>query len=395
MKTKPYSLIILAAGYSSRMGQLKALLEIGGQKTISRLVRAGLLAGLSETVVVTGYKSQEVEEALKYQRIKCVYNEAYDEGMFSSIKKGLQVINPLNQGFFILPVDYALANGRLLSDLIELFEAQAEAFVVPTFMGKKGHPPLFPMSFRQEILESVAPGGLKAVTKKYQTQMIKMPTHFEGAVFDMDNPEDYQQAQAIYKNKQIPDEKICMACLKQNKTPQEVIDHSRAVAKLAYALGLALNQICQDLKLNTEGLYSVGLLHDIARSQEKHAQKGAEILESYGWDQLALLTKNHMFYTKEDHDDSITELDLLCLADKCFIGSEFVSLSKRKERVMNRFGDDLQALGAIEKRFEKAGQLKANLEMKIGQSLEAIYKEAKKPQPQVTSKKIVQILHGQ
>ncbi|WKY43703.1 histidine phosphatase family protein [Eubacteriaceae bacterium ES2] len=397
MKTKPYSLIILAAGYSSRMGQLKALLEIGGQKTISRLLRAAQLAGISETVVVTGYKTEEVEEAVKDQRIKCVYNEAYDDGMFSSIKKGLQVLNPLNQGFFILPVDYALVNGKLLSNLIEVFEAHPRAFVVPTFMGKKGHPPLFPMSFRQEILDSVAPSGLKAVTKKHQTQMIKTPTHFEGAVFDMDKPEDYQQALAIYKNKQIPDEKICLTCLKQNKTPQEVIAHSQAVAKLAAALACAFNQICRDQvgKLNTKLLYSAGLLHDIARTQAKHAQKGAEILESYGWDQLADLTKNHMFYTKDDNDDSIGELDLLCLADKCFIGSEFVSLAKRKERVVNRFKDDLPAVEAIEKRFAKADQLQEYLELKTGLSLESIYKDEKNRQPEVASKKIILIRHGQ
>lgn len=397
MKVKPYSLIILAAGYSSRMGQLKALLEIGGQKTINRLIRAGELAGLSETVVVTGYKSKEVEDTIKDQKIKSVYNEAYDEGMFSSIKTGLQTIDPLNKGFFILPVDYALVPARLFTEVIEVFEKNPGAFVVPTFMGKKGHPPLFPMNLRQEILENSQPGGLKAVTEKHQTRMIKMQTHFEGVVFDMDKPEDYQQALAIYKNKQVPDEKICLTCLKQNKTPQEVIDHSRAVAKLAAALACSRNRIDSDQikKMNTKLLYSAGLLHDIARSQEKHAQKGAEILESYGWDQLAALTKHHMFYTKEDNDESITELDLLCLADKCFIGSEFVTLAKRKERVMNRFCNDSQALEAIEKRFEKAGELKAHLELKIGQSLEAIYKEVKNPQPQVTRKKIILIRHGQ
>ncbi|WKY47140.1 histidine phosphatase family protein [Eubacteriaceae bacterium ES3] len=392
MKTKSYSLIILAAGYSSRMGQLKALLEIGGVKTITRLIRAAELAGLSETVVVTGYQAEVIEDAINTEKIKCIYNEGYKDGMFTSVKKGVQAINPKNMGFFILPVDYALVTGKLLSDMIEVFEAHPRPLVVPIFMGKKGHPPLLPMDLRQEILDSGAPGGLKAITQKHQARMIKTPTVFEGAVFDMDHPEDFYQALEIYKNKQIPDEKKCQAVLKENNTPDEVVEHSRAVAKLAYALAVVLNQVGEGLNENL--LFAAGLLHDVARKQAKHDQKGAEILESYGWDRLAWLTANHLFYTKEDNNEPVTEQDVLCLADKCFIGHEFVDFAERKERVLSRFENDLEAVQAIEHRFAKAEELKKYIELKASRSLKEIYKEAKNPPRKEIDKKIILIRHG-
>ena len=51
--------ILLAAGYSSRMGRLKPLLPIGETTVIRR--QADILHGLTDrTIVVTGYRGEEV-----------------------------------------------------------------------------------------------------------------------------------------------------------------------------------------------------------------------------------------------------------------------------------------------------------------------------------------------
>lgn len=57
--------VITAAGMSTRMGALKQTLPLGGKTIIEVVVTHFLNAGVDEIVVVSGFRSEEVREALK------------------------------------------------------------------------------------------------------------------------------------------------------------------------------------------------------------------------------------------------------------------------------------------------------------------------------------------
>lgn len=80
--------IILAAGQGKRLLPLtadvpKALLDIGGKPLIERQIEAFAACGVKDVVVVTGYASGRMEEALKAiadrngAQLTCVYNPFY------------------------------------------------------------------------------------------------------------------------------------------------------------------------------------------------------------------------------------------------------------------------------------------------------------------------------
>ncbi|MDR3311110.1 MAG: NTP transferase domain-containing protein, partial [Oscillospiraceae bacterium] len=78
--------VILAAGYSSRMGVLKPLLPVGGVPAVARTAGALTAAGVSP-VVVTGHRAAEIEAALDSAGggLRVAYNGRYGDGMFSSV----------------------------------------------------------------------------------------------------------------------------------------------------------------------------------------------------------------------------------------------------------------------------------------------------------------------
>ncbi|MDR3225749.1 MAG: NTP transferase domain-containing protein [Clostridiales Family XIII bacterium] len=57
--------VIVAAGLSSRMGEYKPLMKIGGETIAQRVVGAFLCAGANPIVVVTGHKANELEAHLR------------------------------------------------------------------------------------------------------------------------------------------------------------------------------------------------------------------------------------------------------------------------------------------------------------------------------------------
>jgi choline kinase len=77
--------VLLAAGAGSRLQPLtsyrpKALLQVGDETILGRAVRILACAGIRELVVVTGYRSEMIHEALSNCpiRVRYCHNEAFD-----------------------------------------------------------------------------------------------------------------------------------------------------------------------------------------------------------------------------------------------------------------------------------------------------------------------------
>ena len=213
-KRARYAAVILAAGYSSRMGAFKPLLKLGGKPAVRILIDTAREAGLDPVVVITGHGREQLEAALyKIEQqdaaVHVLYNESYDEGMFSSICKGLSSLQAMAEagaeasgespaGCFVLPVDCPLTGEETLTAMIDAMEAAGRRgdFAVPTYEGKKGHPLYVPAGRWAEILADDGAGGLNTITYRYQETMLRVPVAREGAVMDMDTWEDYEALQA-------------------------------------------------------------------------------------------------------------------------------------------------------------------------------------------------------
>lgn len=64
-KSKVVNGLILAAGLSRRMGEFKPLMRFGGKTLIECTVESMLCAGVSQVVLVLGYRGEEIEAILK------------------------------------------------------------------------------------------------------------------------------------------------------------------------------------------------------------------------------------------------------------------------------------------------------------------------------------------
>lgn len=188
--------ILLAAGYSSRMGRLKPLLPIGGTTVIRR--QAEVLAGLCDrTIVVTGYRGSEVEAHLSGSQVTAIRNPAFAEGMFTSVKAGIMALDHDTDAFLILPVDYPLVTRKLIGDLIEEFLRTRVPVIYPSFSMRKGHPPVISSACIPEILAYQGDMGLKGALKPFDSDAAYFTAGDETCIIDMDTPEDYERVLAI------------------------------------------------------------------------------------------------------------------------------------------------------------------------------------------------------
>lgn len=120
-----------------------------------------------------------------------------------------------------------------------------------------------------------------------------------------------------------PDPALCRRLLEAARTPANVVDHCRCVAERAASLAAPLLE--RGFRLDMTLLENGALLHDIARTEDLHAQRGAWYLEQLGYPAIAAVIRGHCDCAAE----TLSEEALVFLADKLTMGTTPVTMEAR------------------------------------------------------------------
>ncbi|MBL7792524.1 MAG: nucleotidyltransferase family protein [Saprospiraceae bacterium] len=191
------TLILLAAGTSSRMGAInKLLLPLGDSTVLQQTLAAALASEVDEVWVVTGHESERVEAALHTLGVCVVYNPMYKKGMTSSIQASVSA-SWINTGaYLICPGDMPYLKPEHINLLISHFNSKngQPCILAPVFKGKRGHPVLFSKHYRDEILAHDDPDGCKGIIQRHAGQLMLVEVKDDGILHDIDTPEAYTSA---------------------------------------------------------------------------------------------------------------------------------------------------------------------------------------------------------
>jgi len=195
--------LILAAGYSSRMEAFKPLLPIGDMTAVERISAALKKAGVQNVIGVTGFQREKLQPIFASEGITEAYNQDFEQGMFTSIKAGIRTAQnglsadtpPLHKidGFLLMLVDCPLVPSEVLELIIEKHRENPDAFIVPCYRGKNGHPLFIPARYAEEILAYEGENGLKTIRNRHNDKLIRMEVDTEAVVLDMDTREGYEE----------------------------------------------------------------------------------------------------------------------------------------------------------------------------------------------------------
>lgn len=194
--------IILAAGYSSRMGAFKPLLPLGEIPVVTHSIRTMRQVPLHPILVVVGYQSDQIIPILKEEAVDWVVNPEYNSGMFSSIQAGIRSIPDSVTGCFLSLVDSPFVPPSVFGELLRTHSDHPSSLIVPCYRGKKGHPLFIPSTLFPEILAYSGEKGLKFITDQHNDEMIRLEVDEEAVVMDMDTQEEYEELVRYYQKQQ-------------------------------------------------------------------------------------------------------------------------------------------------------------------------------------------------
>lgn len=363
--------IILAAGYGSRMGRLKPLLKLGKGSVIEHVAGSFRAEGIQDILIVLGHCSRDIIPELVKHNLAWKVNQHYALGMLSTIKKGIESLRGGTDAFFIMPVDIPLVRPSTLRKLVASYETYPGKIIYPSFQGKKGHPPMIPSRFIEDILQYEGPGGLQRCLKAWDSDSLEVAVADHGVLVDMDTPDDYAAILERSKSLDVPSMQEALALMNIHQAENApVMAHARAVASLAKTIGQALNRSGGDV--NVPLIEAAGILHDIAKGQSDHARKGAELIAANGFQATADVAGMHMDLAF-DPSKGVEEAEVVYLADKMVHGIELVPLEKRLGWKKEQFRDDPEALKMMTFRMEQAIRIRQAIKEKVGKSLDKLF----------------------
>ena len=190
--------VILAAGKSTRMGRLKAVLPVGEADTLlSHIVRTFQNAGVEDVVVVVGHEAGTVRESLESRglRPRIVVNAAYETGQLSSLLAGLNAIDrPGVTGMLLSLVDVPFVSSDTVRAVLQRYRTKHAPIVRPVRGDAHGHPVLIARELFGALRAADPSSGAKPVVRANVSAEGDVPVDDDGAFCDIDTPEDYDRA---------------------------------------------------------------------------------------------------------------------------------------------------------------------------------------------------------
>jgi molybdenum cofactor cytidylyltransferase len=193
IKISNIAIIILAAGTSSRLGSPKQLLSYKGKNLLRHTVDEALETGCASVFVVLGANSELLRNELKDKPVSIVENTAWQEGMASSIRCGLETITNTilrPDSIIFMVCDQPYVSSSLLLNLVEKKNKTGMPIVASSYEDKIGTPALFHRSFFPALMELKGDRGARKLIADNPDKVGTVL--FPEGITDIDTKEDYE-----------------------------------------------------------------------------------------------------------------------------------------------------------------------------------------------------------
>lgn len=188
----PVAAVLLAAGGSRRMGQTKQLLPIDGQPMVRRVAQTVCEVGLAQVVAVVGAEGERVARALAGLDLEIVHNPAWERGMSTSVRAGIEALRPEIGAALLVLADQPALTAGALRILVEAFRASGAPIVAPYYRGRRGNPVLFARSLFAELSRVEGDQGGRAILARYEQDVERVDVDDDAILLDVDTRQEYE-----------------------------------------------------------------------------------------------------------------------------------------------------------------------------------------------------------
>jgi len=187
------AIIILAAGNSSRFGNIKQLVHFNNKTLLQHAIDEAIAFGAEPVIVVTGAKADEVLKKTGTSQVQVVFNEEWKEGIASGIVCGVRAAITYNNNIekiIIAVCDQPFISSSLFSELFQMQEKNLQHIVACAYADTVGTPVLFTQKYFDALMDLKGDEGAKMILKANAGDVATVD--FPQGNIDIDTRQDYE-----------------------------------------------------------------------------------------------------------------------------------------------------------------------------------------------------------
>jgi CTP:molybdopterin cytidylyltransferase MocA len=192
-------IIVLAAGFSSRLGRPKALARVHGVSLLRSTLELAATLQCARIIAVVARHSARYRAEARGIDVTFVTNSRRNQGLSSSVRRGIAAAR-YSPAVLLLPVDLGNLKSRELARLIRRWRALPRG-VIARRIGRIGAVPLvLPRRLYPRALRITGDVGLRELIAQLPADsrvLVDMPS----AASDIDTPQDLKTARRVFRRR--------------------------------------------------------------------------------------------------------------------------------------------------------------------------------------------------
>jgi CTP:molybdopterin cytidylyltransferase MocA len=185
-------MVVLAAGFSTRLGRSKALVRIRGVSLIERTLRALAPLAAAPIIVVVPPRAARLRAELRGYRAVLIANPLRRDGLSSSVRRGLRHAR-YDAAALLVPMDMSHLERRDMARLIARWRGARRRVAARRIGGEAAAPLILPRRLFSLALDIAGDVGLKTLVRDLPFPDIALVS-LASAAFDVDTAGDLERA---------------------------------------------------------------------------------------------------------------------------------------------------------------------------------------------------------
>lgn len=187
MRKTEIAAIVMASGFSRRMGQNKLLLLLDGRPMYTYVLDMLENSCLEKICVVTAF--DEIADDAIARGMQTVRNHEPERGQSHSVVLGVQSMTDC-AGWMFFSADQPFLKSSTVDAMTAAAAEKNCSILAARCRGRRGQPVYFSREFRDGLLHLTGDAGGRSLLRKYPEKVCYFDIEDERQMRDLDTPED-------------------------------------------------------------------------------------------------------------------------------------------------------------------------------------------------------------
>jgi len=190
--------VIMAAGFSKRMGKDKLLLPFKGKPIVEHVIKGAVNSKVDQVLLI--YRTEQVQQIGAKYKIDTLFNDKAELGQSASVRLAVRNSPKSVSAFLFFVGDQPFVSTELINKVIEVYCERKPKIIVPVYGNrnrKRGTPVLFSSDLKNELLNIKGDKGgrdlIDIYSQKNSQDVVYIKFEDEMKAFDIDTWDDYKQ----------------------------------------------------------------------------------------------------------------------------------------------------------------------------------------------------------